>query len=153
MVRRQQRPVSVQSSDPEDQLDATLVPDVGLSGVSPEEYPDPDYTTYEELGRGLTAPVKLPSREAMTVNLGPLNIVDRMEEYQADENLGHTLFGLFAGAALGILVNWATGPNAEITGASLVLLITFAVIAAAVGIWLCRIKKRKKNVKGEIEGL
>ena len=44
----------------------------------------------------------------MTVDLAPLNLIERLDEYGSDENLYYTLMGIFAGGILGIIANWAT---------------------------------------------
>jgi len=72
--------------------------------VADNTFYNPGSTTWQEpYEDDLTAPVKLPTPEAMTVQLGPVNLIERFDEYQSDENLGYTLIGLFAGAAFGIL--------------------------------------------------
>ncbi len=119
-------------------------------GASPSEAPDQDYTTYEDVQDTFTAPIRLPSRESIAVQLGPLNLVDRLEEYQSDENLGHTLLGIFLGAVLGILGTWFTTPEVPISPFSIILIVVFIVIAIGIGIWLYRIKRRKRNVKADI---
>ncbi len=150
MVADKKRPPTIESSELSEEPNRTDVfPNMG-GGISPSEAPDPDYTTYEDVQDAITAPIRLPSRESIAVHLGPLNLVDRIEEYQSDENLGHTLLGIFLGAALGMLGTWFTTPEAPISSFSIILLVIFIVIAIGVGIWLYRIKRRKRSVKDDI---
>lgn len=114
---------------------------------------NPDSTTWQKpIEEELTAPVKLPTPESMTVQLGPVNLIERLDEYQSDENIAHTLVGLFAGGALGILGNWAVNPGSSITGVSVVLIVVFIVLSVGVGFWLSRIRKRKIVVRNRIVG-
>lgn len=152
MIDNHTRSAPVESADLVEPPSSTEVLGSVDRGVSPENIPDPDYTTYEDFEGAITAPVRLPPRDAITVQLGPINLVDRLEEYQSDENLGHTLIGLFFGAALGIIVNWVTAPSSP-SGISGVLLGFLIMIAIGAGIWLRRVKRRKQEVKSEIESL
>lgn len=114
---------------------------------------NPETTTWEDrTDDELTAPVKLPPPESMTVQLAPINLVERLDEYQSDENLAHTLIGLFVGGALGILSDWAVGSDHVITQISIILISSFLALAICVGIWLLRIKKRKTKVADRLLG-
>jgi len=111
----------------------------------------PDSTTWHEKPEDtLTAPVRMPSREAMTVHLGPLNLIERVEEYQADENQAHTLLGLFVGAILGIIANWATSTPFQISSFSIVLIVLLIILTISVYIWLRRIRRKKDSVKSKL---
>jgi hypothetical protein len=123
--------------------------------ISAESIPDPDYTTYEDMGSRLTAPVRLPSREAIAVQLGPLNLINRLEEYQSDENWAQFAIGVFFGAILGIVVEWMTSQDMtsqdlEISQSSLVLMALLVVLTIASVLWLRRIRKRKSSLKEEL---
>ena len=96
----------VESENTEGSIDSSDVADPRGKGISARKYPDPDYTTYEETVTPLTAPVQLPSQESITVKMAPINLVDRLEEYHSDENLGYSIFGVLLGAAFGVIVNW-----------------------------------------------
>jgi hypothetical protein len=109
---------------------------------------DPDATTWQESPEPeITAPVKLPSQEAMTVQLGPVHFIERLEEYQSDENLGFTLIGLFIGAIIGVVINWATNEPFIVTPFSLILIGIFFIFAIGTGIWLRRTRIRRENIK------
>ena len=111
----------------------------------------PDTTTWCDRPEDtLTAPVRMPSQEAMTVRLGPINLIERLEEYQSDENLAHTFLGLFMGAILGIISNWANNTPFQISGFSAVLIVLLVILAIGVGIWLRRIRRRKESVKNKL---
>ena len=114
---------------------------------------NPDSTTWQEpIEEELTAPVKLPALESMTVQLGPVNLIERLDEYHSDENIAYTLVGLCAGAALGILGDWAVNASSPITGVSVVLVVVFVLLSIGVGFWLWRIRKRKIAVRNRIVG-
>lgn len=115
---------------------------------------DPDATTWQqETEPKITAPVKFPSQEQMTVQLGPINLIERLKEYQSDETLAHTIIGLFVGAVLGIMADWFTKTPFTINSFSVILIIILVVISIATGIWLWRIRSRKKIVYNQIQPL
>jgi hypothetical protein len=72
--------------------------------------------------------------------------VDRLEEYRSDENIAFLLVGLFAGAAVGIVVNWATDSTFAPTPISITLLLLFAILAIGAGFWSRRLKGRVTKV-------
>lgn len=113
----------------------------------------PDSTTWREPSEpaDLTAPVEIPSKESMTVKLSPSNLVERIDEYQSDENLAHTVIGLLVGTIIGIISDWLIEEPLKISDASLVLAIACVVFTIFAVIWLYRIRKRKKSVKRKLE--
>jgi hypothetical protein len=74
-------------------------------------------------------------------------LLERLEEYRADENKAFLLIGLFGGACLGIFSNWATNENFTITRASLVLLGILAMLTVFCAFWAFQINKRAKSVR------
>jgi hypothetical protein len=88
----------------------------------------------------------------MTVDLAPLNLIDRLEEYRSDENLYYTLLGVFAGGILGILANWATTALPTLPPFSVILIILLLILAAADGVILWRLGRRKAKVSKRIRG-
>lgn len=111
----------------------------------------PDATTWHESPEDeLTAPVMLPSQETLAVRLAPINLIERLEEYQTDENLAYILIGLFIGAIFGIICNWATSAPFQMSRPSIVLILLLIILAIGTGIWLYRIHKRKKSVKDKL---
>ncbi|MDX2044646.1 MAG: hypothetical protein SF097_25775 [Acidobacteriota bacterium] len=54
--------------------------------------------------------------------------VYQLSEYAKDENLYLSLASLFAGAFLGVIVNWATAEKLEMTKAGWVALVLFAAV-------------------------
>lgn len=138
---KQQPLLPLTSSEPEDFGSVTLPLD--------ELAQDPT-TWHDRPEEPLTAPVSLPSQEAMTVRLGPLNLIERLEEYQSDENLAHAVIGLFVGAILGIIANWATNTPFQISSFSIVLIVLLVVLAISGGCYLKRIRRRKESVKRKL---
>lgn len=112
---------------------------------------DPEATTWEESpGREITAPVELPSQEAMTVRLGPVNLIERLDEYHSDENLAHTLIGLFVGAILGIIADWFIKIPIQVTPFSVILIVILFLLTVSTIFWLIRIRKRRNNIQRQI---
>jgi len=44
-----------------------------------------------------SAPVRIPERRELTVDLVPIDYIDRLEEYRADQTRWETIAGIFAG--------------------------------------------------------
>lgn len=153
MSKRRRRPATSQTGrypHPPTTTDADSPEETAPSDSS---LANPDSTTWQEpIEEELTAPVKLPTPESMTVQLGPVNLIERLDEYQSDENIAYTLVGLFTGAALGILGNWAVNAGSPITGVSVVLVVVFILLSVGIGFWLWRIRKRKIAVRNRIVG-
>lgn len=103
-------------------------------------------------GNELTAPIRLPAPEDIEVKLVSSTSLERLSEYQADENLMLALAGLFGGAALGIAVNWMTADVQAVTLASKVALGLFALSAIVFGVQFVRIAIRASKVKAKMFG-
>ena len=101
----------------------------------------------------LVAPVELPSKKSLAVKLGPINLIDRLDEYQSDENALYALVGLFGGGALGILVDWAASADTPISPLSVSLAAIFVFITIIVTFFLLRIRSRKESVKKKLRGI
>jgi len=82
----------------------------------------------QEKTKELTAPVLLPSPQAIEVRLVASHSLDRLEEYRADESLYFLLIGLFGGAVLGILSNWFTNETLTMTRFSIVFIIFLGIL-------------------------
>ncbi len=90
----------------------------------------------------LSARVILPRKEDMDVPLVPSHLLDRLEEYHSDEKVIYSLIGLFGGAMLGILGNWATNESFTVTRFSVVLLVFLAILTLACGLAAWSINRR-----------
>jgi VIT1/CCC1 family predicted Fe2+/Mn2+ transporter len=112
---------------------------------------DPDATTWQESpDQGITAPVKLPSQEAMTVQLGPVNYIERLDEYHSDENLAYALIGLLVGAILGIIADGFVQIPVQFSSLSIILIIILVIFSGFSLLWLIRIRNRRKSVQKQI---
>lgn len=80
----------------------------------------------------LTAPVHIPSRESMGVQLIPSDVVYRLEEYRSDETKWFSWFGVCIGSIIGVFVNVATG--GEMKTDAWIILAVFAVAAILTGL-------------------
>jgi hypothetical protein len=101
----------------------------------------------EAINQELTAPVLLPRREAMSVRLVDVTLLDRLEEARADATQMSSVMALFIGAILGIVVNWATAEALVITRVSLVLLVVLGSLAVATYLWWRGLQARAERVK------
>jgi hypothetical protein len=85
-----------------DDPNETIVPGLDIkSGTDFKRSRGTDTSTddYEELN----APVKLPSRDSLAIDLVPATLVFQLEEYRADESRLAALFFAFLGALLGFI--------------------------------------------------
>ncbi|MCG3162432.1 MAG: hypothetical protein JMDDDDMK_03686 [Acidobacteria bacterium] len=77
--------------------------------------------------------------------------VYQLLEYARDESIFLSLASLSAGAALGVIVNWATADSAQLSKAGWVALVIFvAVTLIFIWSWL-RVQKRSGKIKERIE--
>jgi len=77
--------------------------------------------------------------------------VHQLLEYAKDESIFLSLASLSAGAALGVIVNWATADNTQLSKAGWVALVMFvAVTFIFIWSWL-RVQRRSGKIKERIE--
>lgn len=100
----------------------------------------------------MLAPVQMPSEEAMTVPLVPATAFDRLEEYHDDDALFLALFGIAAGAALGLFGSYVTLPagTAPPNRAFWMLVGTLVVISLVFGFQSYQTRKRAERVRSAI---
>lgn len=84
----------------------------------------------------------------MTVTLVPLDFVERLEEYRGEMRLWHTVWTVFAGAVLGMLVNSVTGGH--MTTAAWVLIAVFLIMAALAFASALRYKRRGDQLRDQM---
>ncbi len=101
--------------------------------------------------RALTAPVRIPSPDSLTIGLVPSDLVYRLEEYRSDQRRWEALAWIFLGAALGIIVNWVTEDPIVISRSSLVFLVLFLVLAGLIGLISWDFRRRAASTKGKID--
>jgi hypothetical protein len=94
----------------------------------------------------LTANIILPPRSSTDVHLVPTHSLERYIEYKADENIAFLLTGLFGGAAISVLVNWATNDAFKPNVMSTTLLLLFVLLTLLFIGWLIRIHLRIEKV-------
>ena len=100
----------------------------------------------------LSAPISFPAPEDMEVKLVSSSSLDRLDEYHGDQTLFQTLFGVFAGAGLGLLIGIVTAPKPSITAWSG---LTLGVFVTASGVFLVqalRIRGRASKVRAAALG-
>ena len=102
-----------------------------------------DETTYAaDDSKALHALISIPPEEDLAVRLVKLETVLRWRESKGDFTWAIAFTTLFAGAALGVVVNWATGSDAAPTRASKLLLLLLLLVSAGCGLWSNRLAKR-----------
>lgn len=99
----------------------------------------------------LTANIILPPQSMTDVHLVPTHSLERFVEYKADENIAYLLTGLFAGAAISVLVNWATDDSFNPNAMSTTLLILFTTMALLSIGWIIRTSFRIKKVAAVLQ--
>lgn len=104
-----------------------------------------------ERSADLTANIILPPRSVTDVHLVPTHSLERYAEYKADENIAFLLTGLFAGAAVSVLVNWATSETFKPNVMSTTLIILFLLLTILFSGWIIRINSRIKKVSNIFE--
>ena len=101
----------------------------------------------EERSQHITAPVLLPSVELMSVRLVPTHMLERLEEYRSDESGYSLLTGLFGGATLGVIINWFTSQDINISPYSIILLITMIFLTCWSVFQLRKASKRSRTLR------
>jgi len=96
----------------------------------------------------ITAPVRIPTPEAMEVTLVSTTMLERLEEYRHESNKWDTIFGLFIGATLGILTNLVTG--GEMTFETWVVIAILVGMSAFTGWTGHKYKERAAVIKDKI---
>jgi hypothetical protein len=79
----------------------------------------------------ISAPVHIP--DDLSIQLVPVDLVDKLEEYRSDQIKWETVFWAFIGAILGIIINWVTSSDLVITEVSVVTLALLALMAVITG--------------------
>lgn len=104
----------------------------------------------QELMSNVYAPIEMPTPEQMKVKLVPSHLLNRMEETRSDETHWHSVAWAFVGAILGVIVNWATSSQIEITRPAIVVIATFAVVSILSFIAAKRYSDRAKDIRTEM---
>jgi len=108
----------------------------------------PQISQLEQTGKELSATVMWPSKRDMQIQLVNINSLDRLEEYRSNQGTWSAFAGLFLGAILGVLINWATG--AAMTDAAWVLVIAFFVVSIVFGYFYHIDNMRVQRVKNQM---
>ena len=103
--------------------------------------------TVREVANALSVPIRFPLEDDMAIYLVPRAMLDRLLEYQADENLWWALFGAFLGAVSGIAVNWLTADRPARTSGSIIAFLVFILVSGVFGLMVFQTRRRAKRVK------
>lgn len=104
----------------------------------------------EKISHRLSADVILPPPEELRVRLVPSDSLERLEEYRSDKSAYSLFTGIFLGAALGILSNWVTNKDSDITRISIICVIFFCMNSVIVGFRSYQISRRAKTMRNRI---
>ena len=115
------------------------------------EHGTTDLTSTDDDEYEISAPVRLPSRESLTRDLVPSDLIYQLEEYRSDERRMSAVFYIFIGGILGIIVNWITSESAAISKPSVIFLVVLFLIAIFFGYLMLDYKKRADKKIAEIK--
>jgi hypothetical protein len=101
----------------------------------------------------LTAPIHMPSREDLTLNMLPANLIYKYDEYRSDESRMSAFFFTFLGAFLGVIINWVTSHPLVISIPSLIIEFIILIVLIFSGGFTYSFHKRAKETKSEIDRL
>lgn len=101
--------------------------------------------------RKVTKPIVFPARTDMEVVLLPRQTLERLDEYQGEENRWYLWLGFFAGALVVVLSSVIRG--SEITGELWLIIITFTLMALLTGFTAFRYSKRADEIKKSLFNL
>lgn len=104
----------------------------------------------------LKADIVLPKNKTVRMFSEPQvnrleNLNSRLEQNRSDEVLAFLLIGLFAGAAVGVVVNWATDDPFNPTPVSITFLIFFLFLTLVAGFFAYQNHKRVLDVQNQID--
>jgi hypothetical protein len=107
----------------------------GLINIKPVTDPAQVQAAFQDAEKMLAAGgVKLPQNRAE--DYVKVSTLHQLQELHQDENLFLSLACLFAGAALGVIVNWVTSDSGSLGKAGWVALILFSIVTLTfTGIW------------------
>lgn len=115
---------------------------------------DTDGTSLGNIGanaNSYTAPVHLPDREQLAVNMVPSDMIYQYDEYRSDESKMAAFFYAFLGAFLGVIINWATADPVVISKTSIIMEFVLFVVIIIMGYFTLRFNSRAKSKKSEID--
>jgi hypothetical protein len=143
--------------DMPDDFEENETPIPGVAIIGTKFQPFGGGTSYEEDDDGLdrlTAPVNLPERNSMAVNLVPIDLVNQLEECREDEVLIMAFFWAVIGLLGGIIINWITANGTKPTDMSIGIAGILVLLAIAVGYyWKSKhssVKKKQTALKASM---
>jgi hypothetical protein len=95
-------------------------------------------------------PLIIPDPQNLAVRLVKADLLAVIEDYRSDQNRWFATAWAFIGAVLGVIVNWITASQINVTGPSLVVLGTFALIAVLSWIAARDYGKRAERLKSDL---
>jgi hypothetical protein len=98
----------------------------------------------------ISAPVRIPERAQLTVDLIPASTIYRLEEYRADQMRAEAIMWTFIGAVIGLITSWALQESISFSRPSLIILAFLVGLAIISGVVSTNFKRRADNAKGEM---
>jgi hypothetical protein len=99
----------------------------------------------------LTAPIRMPNRDQLAVDMVPSSLVYQYDEYRSDESKMAAFFFAFLGAFLGVIINWATADSLIFSKTSIIIEVILFLIVLIMGYFTYVFDRRAKNKKLEID--
>jgi hypothetical protein len=136
------------SSSPSLVSDETLVPGAAQGSILEKEG-----TSFETPAETeLTVPMHFPPREKLALNMVPADLIYRYDEYRSDESKMSSVFFTFLGAFLGVIINWVTSSQLEISKPSIIVELILLIVIVIFWIFTRIFNQRAKEAKIIIDG-
>jgi len=126
----------------ENRIDSILENDELTRGTSDKDW---DLTSQK-----LTAPVHLPARDSLRVDLVPYDLIEKLDEYRGDYDIYSGLTFLFIGAILGFILDLFANQQ-KIDGQILIFLISLCLFLFVFLFFFMRSIRRVNKSKNEIK--
>jgi len=131
-----------------DELDETRAPGLETFGMK-EKYERGTGVATDELG--ISAPVNIPDRDSLAVDLVKADLVFRLEEYRSDEARFAALFYTFLGALLGFITTFSMSDTFKLTMPIVVVGVLLVIISVIFFVMMRLYKVRADEKIGEIK--
>lgn len=96
------------------------------------------------------APVNLPDRSSLVIDLVKADLVYQLEEYRSDESKMAGAFWAFVGAIISLIINWVTSSPITITTVSIVFMVFFILLGGLSALFMFTLKRRASKKSEEI---
>lgn len=126
----------------ENAIDNVLIGDELTRGTSDKDW--------DQTSQNLTAPVHLPTRDSLTVDLVPYDLIVKLDEYRGDYDLYSGLSFLFLGAIIGFILDLLVN-HQKINSIIVTILASLSLLLITNLFFFVRSLKRVNKKKNEIK--